>query len=56
MRIVYQFILSVYEEYEFDATQFGKRFAAPYFKEMVSAISHFSYYVIPTFYLLLVTF
>ncbi|XP_042059247.1 cis-muuroladiene synthase-like [Salvia splendens] len=38
MRIVYHFILSVYEEYECDAAQFGKRFAAPYFKEMVQCL------------------
>ncbi|XP_047938050.1 cis-muuroladiene synthase-like [Salvia hispanica] len=35
MRIVYHFIISIYEEFECDAAKFGKSFAIPYFKETV---------------------
>ncbi|XP_042059110.1 cis-muuroladiene synthase-like isoform X3 [Salvia splendens] len=35
MRIVYRFIIGIYEEFECDAAKFGKSFAIPYFKETV---------------------
>ncbi|KAG6428181.1 hypothetical protein SASPL_112432 [Salvia splendens] len=36
MRIVYLFITSVYEDYELEATQLGRAFAASYLKQTVS--------------------
>ncbi|KAL1544618.1 cis-muuroladiene synthase-like [Salvia divinorum] len=38
MRIVYHFIISIYEEYECDAAKFGKSFSIPYFKETVQQL------------------
>ncbi|XP_047948783.1 cis-muuroladiene synthase-like [Salvia hispanica] len=38
MRIVYLFIMSVYEDYELEAKQLGKGFAAPYFKQTVQQL------------------
>nr|O48935.1 RecName: Full=Beta-farnesene synthase [Mentha x piperita]AAB95209.1 (E)-B-farnesene synthase [Mentha x piperita]AEA49038.1 (E)-beta-farnesene synthase 1 [Mentha asiatica]AEA49040.1 (E)-beta-farnesene synthase 1 [Mentha asiatica] len=39
MKIVYRFILSIYENYERDAAKLGKSFAAPYFKETVKQLA-----------------
>ncbi|PIN22639.1 cis-muuroladiene synthase [Handroanthus impetiginosus] len=39
MKNIYQFIMSVYEDYESDATKHGKSFAIPHFRESVKQLA-----------------
>ncbi|GFQ04033.1 gamma-cadinene synthase [Phtheirospermum japonicum] len=39
MKTVYQYIMSIYEDYERDATKLDKSFAAPYYRETVKQLS-----------------
>ncbi|KAL8528066.1 hypothetical protein ACS0TY_005765 [Phlomoides rotata] len=39
MQIVYRFIMSIYEDYQHDATTHDKSFAPPYFKETVKQLA-----------------
>ncbi|GFQ04035.1 gamma-cadinene synthase [Phtheirospermum japonicum] len=39
MKTVYQYIMSIYEDYERDATKLNKSFAAPYYRETVKQLS-----------------
>ncbi|KAK6138514.1 hypothetical protein DH2020_027743 [Rehmannia glutinosa] len=38
MKVVYRFIMSIYEDYERDAAKLDKSFAAPYYKETVKQL------------------
>ncbi|KAL0452014.1 UNVERIFIED_CONTAM: Gamma-cadinene synthase [Sesamum latifolium] len=38
MKIFYQFVMSIYEDYEREATKQGKSFAVPYFRETVKQL------------------